>query len=128
MASEGISLHAFRWPVVLWAGLGALLGLLFGALGSTHSRGIQIYSVVGTALLVATFVAEACVLYRTGHPNAVAVAVPIEVSIGVAIPFLLLRTLRQRTMALGALVFSPVAVLGLSAFMGVIHRVYPGID
>jgi hypothetical protein len=129
MLREGFSVHAFRWPVVLWAGLGLIIGTAFGALGSEHKRGKHLPSLIGTASLVATFAGEAYVLYRTGHPRAVEVAVPIETATALIVPFVLLRSVRERAIAyVAASALVPIAVLGLSALMGVIHRVYPGID
>ena len=128
MQREGISLHAFRWPLILWAGVGLLVGLLFGALGTAHARSDRLYSLIGTALLSAVFAAEAYVLYRTRHEAALAVAVPIEAIAAVLTPFVLLKSLRERVLSYAtAAAIAPIAVLGLSAFMGVIHRVYPGI-
>ena len=128
MLREGISLHAFRWPVILWVVVGATVGLLFGTLGAAHARRLRIYAALGVALLVAAFAAEALVLLRIGHARAMQVAVPIEVIAALAWPFVLMSSWKARlTTYLVAAAFAPILVLALASFMGVIHRVYPGV-
>lgn len=128
MLREGISLEAFRWPVILWVLVGLATGLLFGALGSAHARRLKICSTIGVALLVAAFAAEALVLFRIGHERAVQVAVPIELITAFALPLILMGSWKERVITYAAAAgMMPILVLALASFMGVIHRVYPGI-
>ena len=128
MARDGISWHAFRWPVLLWVVVGSIAGAAFGALGATHRQRIAPASVIAVALLVAAFAGEALVLLRTGYSRALQIAVPLELIMAAVLPFALAATWSDRAkIYLFGVALLPVTVLGLSAFMGVIHRVYPGI-
>ncbi|MEA2517644.1 MAG: hypothetical protein QOG16_1482 [Actinomycetota bacterium] len=128
MAREGMTLNTFRWPVALWAFVGIVVGAAFGMLGAAHARRWAVASTVGMGLLVAAFAGEAFVLWRTGHPRAVEVAVPLETIVALSLPIFCARSATERIKIFGsAVLMFPVVVLGLSAFMGVIHRVYPGI-
>jgi hypothetical protein len=125
---NGFSSQAFRWPVGLWVVVGIAVGLLFGGLGAAHAQHMDFFSNLGVALLAAIFAAEALVLFRIGHERAVQVAVPIEALAALTLPLLLLDSVRDRVRTyLVALALVPLGALGLAAFMGVIHRVYPGI-
>lgn len=128
MAREGVHLAAFRRPVVLWVVVGVAVGALFGALGGAKGKPADRYCKIGIALLTASFAGEAWVLWRTGHPRALHVAVPLELLIALLCPLALLKSGKDRaTVYVGAATLTPVVILALSAFMGVIQRVYPGI-
>ena len=128
MARDGVSWHAFRWPVVLWVLVGAVVGALFGALGAAHAQRLAKVSIVAVALLVAAFAGEAFILLRTGHPRAVQIAVPVELVFAAVLPLALAASWHERLKVyLYAVLLLPVVVVALAAFMGVIHRVYPGV-
>lgn len=128
LAREGLSWQAFRWPVVLWVGVGIIVGSVSASLGAAYARRKPFAWLIGVAFLAAAFAGEAIVLLRTGHPRAVRVAVPVEVALSLLVPLILVSSWRTRLQVLGLTALTiPVVVLGLSAFMGVIHRVYPGI-
>lgn len=128
LAREGVGSDALRWPVVLWLLVGIGVGVLFGALGAAYGRREATVGLVGVALLAATFAGEAFVLARTGHPRAVQIAVPLELAVAALLPIIFFRSWRERSKVFGiTLLAVPLVVLALSAFMGVIHRVYPGI-
>lgn len=128
MARDGISWQAFRWPVLLWVVVGVIAGAAFGALGAAHGQRVARASVIAVALLVAAFAGEAFVLWRTGHPRAIQMAVPLEFLVASVLPIALAASWGDRAkIYLYGVLLLPVTVLGLSAFMGVIHRVYPGI-
>jgi hypothetical protein len=125
---EEITLDVLRYPLALWVVVGILAGGCFGALGAAHARGYRRAMTWGSALLAASFAAEGLVLLLVAHPNAVRVAVPVELACAVVLPVLLVRTSRQRVISyLAALFLIPVAMAGLATMMGVIQRVYPGI-
>lgn len=128
MAREGVSLHAWRWPVALWALVGILVGALFGVLGAAHRQRLERSSLVAVALLVAAFAGEAFVLWRTGHPRAAQIAVPLELGVAIFLPLVLASSLTDRLkIYVGSVLCFPVVVFALSAFMGTIKRVYPGV-
>lgn len=127
-ARFGISWGAFRWPVVLWVLVGAVVGAAFGALGAAHRVRLKTLATIAVALLVAGFAGEAFILIRTGHPSAVQIAVPLELFVAAQLPVAFVRTWQERAKSyLYGVLFLPIVVIALAAFMGVIHRVYPGV-
>jgi hypothetical protein len=125
---EEIGFDVLRYPLGLWVAVGIVVGGCFGALGAAHGRGYGRAMTWGSALLAASFAAEAIVLLLVAHPNAVAIAVPIEFVCAIVVPLVLVRTARQRVLAYGAaLLLIPIAMTGLATMMGVIQRVYPGV-
>ena len=89
MARDGISWHSFRWPVLLWVVVGLVAGASFGALGAAHAQGVEGGSVFAVALLVAVLTGEAFVLWRTGHPRAIQISVPLELAVASVLPMAL---------------------------------------
>lgn len=128
MIHDGFSWHAFRWPVVLWLYVAVPLGAAFGSLGSLQRERASKTAVLGVGLLAAAFAAEAVVLFQTGHPKAIKVAVPAEALVALLLPLTLIARWKDKVATYVTAVFLlPVLALPLKAFMGVIQRVYPGV-
>jgi hypothetical protein len=120
---HGIAIDLFRFPVTQWIVIGTLTGAVFGGLGSLW-RNAQTRP-LAVACLAAAFGAEALYLSVRGEPNALALAVPLELIAASLLPVLLLRTLRERLHAAAWLaLITPVGAVAILGMVATARRVY----
>lgn len=116
-AEFGIDLVA--WWVVAWALIGAAGGALFGWLGARRSW-------PATAAMSGLLLGEAVLLFMTAPSYARYLAIPLEVVVGVGLPFFLHRDALIKTYVATVAVV-PVAFVAVWLSTLAIGRVYPGL-
>ena len=123
VAMDGLGADLLRFPVPQWLLVGIVLGGAFGALGRAWRTGrgqVAVASVMG-----AVFGAEALYLIVAASPNALRLAVPLELVCLLVLPVLLVASARRRLASLaGALALAPPVAVAIAITLLVARRVY----
>jgi hypothetical protein len=116
-------LDLLRFPVAQWILIGVPLGALYGSLGRRWREPAPGWWT--TAVVAAAFGAEALYLSLRNEPNAVVLAVPLELTALALIPLLMSRSARERLhTTIASLVMTPIGAAGILGIASIARRVY----